>query len=176
MTKRSTRKMGGSAAEHYDAAAAAVDAPIGVLVQPVRVGVLAARAVVAQLLHVHARGRGVAVPTDRELDALKVLWERGQATVREICDAINARGEELAYTTVLTVLQTMEQKGLVGHKRAGKAYVYFAQVERERRWPTLRENLHEPVALALLDMRERAIPWPSLPMGGRDGMSLHDPD
>lgn len=72
-----------------------------------------------------------APPTDRELDALKVLWERGQATVREICDAINARGEALAYTTVLTVLQTMEQKGLVGHKRAGKAYVYFAQVERE---------------------------------------------
>jgi predicted transcriptional regulator len=70
-------------------------------------------------------------PTDRELDALKVLWDRGQATVREICDAINARGERLAYTTVLTVLQTMEQKGLVGHKRAGKAYAYFPKVERE---------------------------------------------
>ncbi|MFO0899742.1 MAG: BlaI/MecI/CopY family transcriptional regulator [Pirellulales bacterium] len=84
-------------------------------------------------------------PTDRELDALKVLWERGQATVREICDAINARGEELAYTTVLTVLQTMEQKGLVGHKRAGKAYVYFAQVERERTFRGLAGDFLERV-------------------------------
>ncbi len=84
-------------------------------------------------------------PTDRELDALKVLWERGEATVREICDAINARGEELAYTTVLTVLQTMEQKGLVGHKRAGKAYAYFARVERERTFRGLAGDFLERV-------------------------------
>lgn len=45
-----------------------------------------------------------------------------------------------------------------------------------RRWPMLREGLREPVALALLDMRERTVPWPNLAMGGRDGMSLHDPD
>jgi predicted transcriptional regulator len=72
-----------------------------------------------------------AVPTDRELEALKVLWDRPQATVREICDAINARGEELAYTTVLSLLQVMEQKGLVGHKSAGKAYTYFARRPRD---------------------------------------------
>ena len=84
-------------------------------------------------------------PTERELAILKVLWERGEATVREICDAINARGEELAYTTVLTVLQTMEQKGLVGHKRAGKAYVYFALVERERTFRGLAGDFLERV-------------------------------
>lgn len=70
-------------------------------------------------------------PTDRELEALKVLWDRGKATVREICDAINAQGEELAYTTVLSLLQVMEQKGFVGHKPAGKAYAYFAKRPRE---------------------------------------------
>jgi BlaI family transcriptional regulator, penicillinase repressor len=59
-----------------------------------------------------------------------VLWQSGQATVREICKAINRQGESLAYTTVLSLLQVMEQKGLVGHRSAGKVYSYFAKVER----------------------------------------------
>ena len=76
------------------------------------------------------------IPTDRELEALKILWQEGEATVREVCDVMNKSGEELAYTTVLSLLQVMEQKGLVGHRRIGKAYAYFAKVERERtfRW------------------------------------------
>jgi BlaI family transcriptional regulator, penicillinase repressor len=74
------------------------------------------------------------VPTERELQALKVLWQLGQATVREICEALNQQGAELAYTTVLSLLQVMEQKRLVGHKASGKVYSYFAKVERE---PTL---------------------------------------
>jgi predicted transcriptional regulator len=71
-----------------------------------------------------------ATPTDRELEALKVLWQRGEATVREIYDRIN-EGGTLAYTTVLTLLQVMEQKGLVGHRRRGKTYAYFAKAERD---------------------------------------------
>ena len=73
----------------------------------------------------------VVVPTDRELQALKVLWQLGQATVREITAAINERGDELAYTTVLSLLQVMEQKGLVGHEATGKVYSYFPRVQRE---------------------------------------------
>ena len=74
-----------------------------------------------------------AVPTGRELEALKVLWGRGKATVREIYQEMRPRdGEgELAYTTVLSLLQTMEQKGLVGHEQAGKAYLYFALAQRD---------------------------------------------
>jgi BlaI family penicillinase repressor len=75
-------------------------------------------------------------PTDRELEALKVLWDRGEATVRDICDALNTGGEELAYTTVLSLLQVMEQKGLVTHRSLGKAYVYLPAIEREK---TLRQ-------------------------------------
>ena len=73
------------------------------------------------------------VPTGRELEALKVLWARGKATVREIFDEMKPPdgGGDLAYTTVLSLLQTMEQKGLVGHESAGKAYAYFARVQRE---------------------------------------------
>jgi BlaI family penicillinase repressor len=72
-----------------------------------------------------------ATPTDRELEALKVLWDRGEATVRDIAAAMNAGQEDLAYTTVLSLLQVMEQKGLVTHRRDGKAYVYLPRVERQ---------------------------------------------
>ncbi len=71
------------------------------------------------------------VPTDRELEALKVLWRQGEATVRQIYDQINRHGGQLAYTTVLSLLQVMEEKGLAGHRKAGKAYLYFAKIERE---------------------------------------------
>ena len=66
------------------------------------------------------------VPTERELQALKVLWERGRATVREIWGQLSRTDQKLAYTTVLSLMQTMEQKGLVGHEPAGRAYRYFA--------------------------------------------------
>jgi predicted transcriptional regulator len=71
------------------------------------------------------------VPTGRELEALKVLWDRGRATVREIYQALKPQGEELAYTTVLSLLQTMEQKGLVGRELVGKAHTYFARARRD---------------------------------------------
>jgi BlaI family transcriptional regulator, penicillinase repressor len=77
------------------------------------------------------RQMAVAAPTQRELQALKVLWQLGRATVREITAAINERGDELAYTTVLSLLQVMEQKDLVGHEATGKVYSYFAKVQRE---------------------------------------------
>ncbi|MDG3004736.1 BlaI/MecI/CopY family transcriptional regulator [Paludisphaera mucosa] len=70
-------------------------------------------------------------PTPRELEALKVLWRRGPATVREVHREMQPRDGELAYTTVLSLLQTMEQKGFVGHEPAGKAYAYFAKVRRD---------------------------------------------
>ena len=71
------------------------------------------------------------IPTDRELEALKVLWRHGEATVRGICDHMNEDGAKLAYTTVLSLLQVMEQKGLVRHRQSGKAYEYCPAVERD---------------------------------------------
>jgi|SRR5215469_2323508 len=70
-------------------------------------------------------------PTNRELEILKLLWRRGRATVREIYDDLRPNEGDLAYTTVLSLLQIMEQKGLVGHEPSGKAYVYFPRVQRE---------------------------------------------
>lgn len=75
-------------------------------------------------------------PSDRELEALKVLWDRGEITVRDLADAMNenaaSQGDDrLAYTTVLSLLQVMEQKGFVDHRREGKAYVYFPKIPRQ---------------------------------------------
>ncbi len=66
--------------------------------------------------------------TDRELDVMDVLWETGSATVAEVRERL---ADELAYTTVLTVLRTLEEKGHVGHTEEGKAYRYHALVERQ---------------------------------------------
>ena len=56
------------------------------------------------------------LPTDRELEALKILWHRGRATVREIWSELGRADAGLAYTSVLSLMQAMEQKGLVGHE------------------------------------------------------------
>ena len=66
--------------------------------------------------------------TDRELDVMAVLWERGPSTVAEVRAALD---DDLAYTTVLTVLRTLEEKGHVGHQEAGRAHRYHALVARE---------------------------------------------
>jgi BlaI family penicillinase repressor len=70
-------------------------------------------------------------PTSRELEALKVLWARGPCTVREVYNQLEPGEGGMAYTTALSLLQTMEQKGLVGHEPAGKAYAYYAKVRRD---------------------------------------------
>jgi len=65
--------------------------------------------------------------TDRELDVMAVLWSRGSATVAEVRERLP---DDLAYTTVLSVLRTLEEKGHVGHRGEGKAHRYFPLVER----------------------------------------------
>lgn len=64
---------------------------------------------------------------DRELEVMQVLWERGSATVAEVRDAL---ADPMAYTTVLTVLRRLEDKGFVSHDEEGRAYRYHALVQR----------------------------------------------
>jgi len=90
-------------------------------------------------------------PTERELEALKVLWQRQEATVREVFDAMNLSGEQLAYTTVLSLLQVMEQKGLVSHRREGKAYVYLPDIEKEKTLRSLAAGFLDRVFDGALD-------------------------
>jgi predicted transcriptional regulator len=66
--------------------------------------------------------------TDRELDVMSVLWDVGPATVAEVRERI---ADDLAYTTILTILRTLEQKGYVGHTEDGRAHRYKPLVKRE---------------------------------------------
>ena len=64
----------------------------------------------------------------RELDVMNTLWELGSATVYEILESLS---DELAYTTVLTMLQRLEEKGHIRHESEGRAHRYFPLVQRE---------------------------------------------
>lgn len=68
------------------------------------------------------------VLTDHELRLMEVLWTRGPSKVAEVTAALAP--PPLAYNTVLSTLGTLEQKGYVGHKESGKAFVYHARIER----------------------------------------------
>lgn len=65
----------------------------------------------------------------RELAVMSVLWRLGSASVSDVRDALE---EDLAYTSVLSALQTLEEKGYVRHEPEGRAYRYFPTVEAER--------------------------------------------
>lgn len=69
-------------------------------------------------------------PSKLELAILSLLWERGAMTAREVLEAL-PDGKQRAYTSVLSVLQAMERKGLVDHTSRGVANVYHAKARQE---------------------------------------------
>jgi len=66
--------------------------------------------------------------TDREADVMQVLWDDGPSVVSDVQKRLT---DKLAYTTVLTVLRTLEAKGYVGHEEEGRQHRYFAAVQRQ---------------------------------------------
>ena len=66
-----------------------------------------------------------------EFDVLKVLWERGPATVRQVTQVLDGRGFEWAYTTVQTLLNRLCHKQAATSDSSGQAHVYAAAVTRE---------------------------------------------
>ena len=64
----------------------------------------------------------------REMDVMNVLWVRGSATVSEVLADLP---DPLAYTTVLTILQRLEEKGHVRHESEGKAHRYLPELAQE---------------------------------------------
>ena len=60
-----------------------------------------------------------------EADVMEIVWRAGEATVREVMDALNARyGRPRAYTTVLTTMQRLDRKGMLTRRREGQTDVY----------------------------------------------------
>jgi BlaI family transcriptional regulator, penicillinase repressor len=67
--------------------------------------------------------------TQRELDIMSVLWDLGEATVTEVRDRVDPA---LAYTSISSMIRTLELKGYVSHRRGeGKTHVYFPAVDAE---------------------------------------------
>ena len=61
--------------------------------------------------------------TPQELELMKVVWQRGSATVRDVYEALLER-RRIAYTTVMTMLNVLEKKGHLKKKAAGRSFVY----------------------------------------------------
>jgi predicted transcriptional regulator len=69
--------------------------------------------------------------TDAELRLMEVLWDKGPATVSQVAENL-PRNVDLAYSTVLTTLRILENKGYVRHTKDGRAFIYHAVTKREQ--------------------------------------------
>lgn len=69
-------------------------------------------------------------PTESELEILQVLWEKGDATVREVHEVLTAH-KDVGYTTTLKLMQIMFEKGLVLRNDSSKTHIYTANVSKE---------------------------------------------
>ena len=78
-------------------------------------------------------------PTERELEILKILWQRGEATVRQVYEQMQG-GSAIVQNTVQAFLRTMEDKGLVTHRVQGRSFVYSPIHRREH---TSRHMVHK---------------------------------
>src|SRR5580698_9180715 len=76
-------------------------------------------------------GTSLPRPTDAELEILRVLWDLGPSTVRDVHTALEQK-REIGYTTVLKLMQIMAAKGLVERDETARAHVYKARVAREQ--------------------------------------------
>ena len=98
--------------------------------------------------------RPLTIP-DSELDVLKVLWDRGQATVREVLETLREAGRQWSYATVATLLDRLETKGVITSDRAELAFIYrpmiTSQEVRQKRVGNLVDKLYqgEPGLLVL---------------------------
>ena len=106
--------------------------------------------------------RPLSIP-DSELDVLKVLWDRGQSTVREVLETLRDAGRQWSYATVATLLDRLETKGVVTSDRSELAFVYRPVISnqevRQKRVSNLVEKLYqgEPGLLVLHLLKSHPI-------------------
>jgi BlaI family transcriptional regulator, penicillinase repressor len=70
------------------------------------------------------------IPPPLELLCLRALWSRGEASVRQVQQAL-APSKALAYTTVMTLLERLARKGVVSRRKSGRAFLYAAEADRD---------------------------------------------
>jgi predicted transcriptional regulator len=71
-------------------------------------------------------------PTPAELEILKILWESGPLTVRDVMEELQERDKDRAYTSVMSLLNVMADKKLLSRTRQGRAFLYAAKLPREK--------------------------------------------
>jgi BlaI family transcriptional regulator, penicillinase repressor len=81
-------------------------------------------------------------PSPRELEILKVLWELGEASVRQVHEQLCPDGE-CAFNTIQTLMRIMDEKGLVKHEARGRTFVYRANYSRDREAARLLETVFD---------------------------------
>ena len=79
-------------------------------------------------------------PTDSELEILQVLWEKGDATVREVHEDL-MQTKDCGYTTTLKLMQIMFEKGLVLRDDSNRTHIYRANVSREKTQKQLMDKM-----------------------------------
>ena len=79
-------------------------------------------------------------PTPAELEILDILWDRKKATVREVFEELSKR-KSSTYTTVLKLMQIMQEKGLVARDEKGKAHIYRPKHSQQQTQTKLVANL-----------------------------------
>lgn len=92
-------------------------------------------------------------PTDGELEILRVLWNRGASTVRDVYDELS-KTRPLGYTTVLKMMQIMADKGLVSRDEDQRAHVYSARVPQEQ---TQRQMVRDLLRSAFNDSASQLV-------------------
>lgn len=102
-------------------------------------------------------------PTPREMAILKLLWEHGPISVRDVHRRLlldERIGKELAYNTVQTMLRIMEDKGLVTHNVEGRTFIYSADYSRDESARTFLDRVFDGAASQLVSslLRSEQIP------------------
>jgi BlaI family transcriptional regulator, penicillinase repressor len=102
-------------------------------------------------------------PTPREMEILKILWDSGPSSVRQVHRTL-AREEDLAYNTIQTLLRIMEDKGLVGHHSQGRSFVYTPRFSRDESAARFVEHVFDGAVdqLVLSLLRAEKISAPEL--------------
>jgi predicted transcriptional regulator len=98
-------------------------------------------------------------PTVRELEILKVLWEKGPASVRAVYEEL-ARDENIAYNTVQTLMRLMEMKQLLKHHSEGRTFIYTPCYSRDESAARFLDRVFDGAAAQLVQslLRTEKIP------------------
>lgn len=95
-------------------------------------------------------------PTPRELEILKILWDQGPSSVRDVHRRLAAQEPELAYNTVQTMLRVLEEKGLARHELDGRTFIYVALFTREQSAVRFLDRVFDGAAAELVQTLLRA--------------------